>query len=601
MRRSDYRPIASIRSGSRKRTQKARAVSSTLDLANGSRKDITCHNPCRHVRHGMITVVDTRRHPGHAMSTTTTSAIPDLDRPVAKFRWLKRIAGAVALLLIVLCCARWWWGVYANRRLQAEIDRIKAAGEPILFEDFVLPPIPDADNAAIPLTEAAQIVVALGADPDQLDDKRFFDAHTQVKALIQDARSRRDCAWSLRADTSGDDAAVVFLTYEHPRAYLQLCGYLGEAAKRQHDAENDAAAVETIADMLFLARRLEAPPAFTVGWLIANGARAQATQSLQGLIATLRLARSEADGDTRPVTRDRIQALIDELLNEAPTVAYCAAALRAERMPLARVGKAVAEKPIVRIGMPAFQGESGVFGSAADFAFKPAFVLDCLQAMEQAGAIADAATAANRPGVQAALGEMPSGISSVHRITELLSRMLEGPWRATLDTRFYAATRTRMAATAMAMRLYEVDHGRRPTKLAELVPDYLTRLPADPFAADGRAIAYEPKAIAESDEFFDRRIGKPTTVPLTQPHPVLYSVGPDGRDDRGSGRSHIYRRDKTGDIVFYLNEYRSESETSAVAPGMSASRKAREDDDEVADQDGGTDEDEDPKQQPADR
>ena len=68
-----------------------------------------------------------------------------------------------------------------------------------------------------------------------------------------------------------------------------------------------------------------------------------------------------------------------------------------------------------------------------------------------------------------------------------------------------------MAATALAIRLYQLDHGRRPTTLADLVPAYLPAVPLDPFAADGRTVSYLPDA----------------------PTPILYCVGLDGVDDGG--------------------------------------------------------------------
>ena len=71
--------------------------------------------------------------------------------------------------------------------------------------------------------------------------------------------------------------------------------------------------------------------------------------------------------------------------------------------------------------------------------------------------------------------------------------------------------RRRMAAIALAIRLYEIDHGRRPGELAELVPDYLDEVPRDPMAPDGATIRYRPQAEV----------------------PVLYSVGRNGIDDGG--------------------------------------------------------------------
>jgi hypothetical protein len=100
----------------------------------------------------------------------------------------------------------------------------------------------------------------------------------------------------------------------------------------------------------------------------------------------------------------------------------------------------------------------------------------------------------------------------------------------------------RMAAVALAIRLYEVDHGARPRMLAQLVPQYLAAVPQDPYAADGRTIGYR----REGDQ------------------PLLYSVWRDGKDDGGSyethGSSYFYtdlrgRVDVTesADLPFFLN------------------------------------------------
>jgi hypothetical protein len=68
-----------------------------------------------------------------------------------------------------------------------------------------------------------------------------------------------------------------------------------------------------------------------------------------------------------------------------------------------------------------------------------------------------------------------------------------------------------MAAVAFAIRLYELDHGRRPSELLELVPDYLNAIPIDPFSATGEPIRYRPDA----------------------ERAILYSIGRNGTDDRG--------------------------------------------------------------------
>ncbi len=89
-----------------------------------------------------------------------------------------------------------------------------------------------------------------------------------------------------------------------------------------------------------------------------------------------------------------------------------------------------------------------------------------------------------------------------------------------------------MAAVALAIRLYTVDHGECPSELAALVPDYLAALPQDPFATDEASLGYKP--LAE--------------------RPLLYSVGYDGVDHGGEQVIRAdHRRDfERSDIPFYL-------------------------------------------------
>lgn len=105
-----------------------------------------------------------------------------------------------------------------------------------------------------------------------------------------------------------------------------------------------------------------------------------------------------------------------------------------------------------------------------------------------------------------------------------------------------------MAAVSLAMRLYELDHGLRPVKLADLVPDYLPFVPKDPFAADGRQISYA----------------------LDAAKPVLYSIGPNGIDDGGDPNSMDDSNDSSQwgglDIVFYLNGDRPENYSAKLQP-----------------------------------
>ncbi len=67
----------------------------------------------------------------------------------------------------------------------------------------------------------------------------------------------------------------------------------------------------------------------------------------------------------------------------------------------------------------------------------------------------------------------------------------------------------RLLMAELALHAYRLDHEDNPKGLADLVPDYLPSIPEDPFG--NHPLIYMKGATG----------------------PILYSVGPDGRDDGG--------------------------------------------------------------------
>ncbi|HEY3282143.1 MAG TPA: hypothetical protein VGN26_07705 [Armatimonadota bacterium] len=107
----------------------------------------------------------------------------------------------------------------------------------------------------------------------------------------------------------------------------------------------------------------------------------------------------------------------------------------------------------------------------------------------------------------------------------------------------YLKSRTGMAVllVRLALQAYHLEHGRHAECLGDLVPEYLSEAPDDPFAASGPLIC--------------RREGEGFT---------LYSVGPDGVDDggrpiedpKGEGRlRHAVFPGSRGDIVSGVNTW----------------------------------------------
>jgi hypothetical protein len=105
-----------------------------------------------------------------------------------------------------------------------------------------------------------------------------------------------------------------------------------------------------------------------------------------------------------------------------------------------------------------------------------------------------------------------------------------------------------LAMSAIGLKRYQLQHGRLPDALAELVPEFLPAVPIDPY--DGKPIKYHPY----DDGAF-----------------LLYSVGKDGADDGGdpspvSGRSDSFSWFDSRDMVWPLPASAAEVENFYAHP-----------------------------------
>ncbi len=107
-------------------------------------------------------------------------------------------------------------------------------------------------------------------------------------------------------------------------------------------------------------------------------------------------------------------------------------------------------------------------------------------------------------------------------------------------------TQSALLMTMLALRAYKLEHGSYPASLSALVPEYLKAVPADPFALSG-----------------------PLRYKLQGATYLLYSVGPDGKDDGGqaildktlpppdpgslSDRRRYIQNNSIGDVVAGVN------------------------------------------------
>ncbi len=89
----------------------------------------------------------------------------------------------------------------------------------------------------------------------------------------------------------------------------------------------------------------------------------------------------------------------------------------------------------------------------------------------------------------------------------------------------------RLLAAELALRCYQSKEGRAPIRLDELVPNYLSKVPQDPFT--GRPLIYRPQGTDW----------------------LVYSVGEDGLDDGGKRVSRSLSGSVTRGDLFYDSPY----------------------------------------------
>jgi hypothetical protein len=101
----------------------------------------------------------------------------------------------------------------------------------------------------------------------------------------------------------------------------------------------------------------------------------------------------------------------------------------------------------------------------------------------------------------------------------------------------HAYTNSALIMTMLALRAFRLEKGHYPANLKELAPQYLKKVPIDPFAGDA-----------------------PLYYRLQGQKYVLWSIGPDGVDNHGAlitnnkkGRGHLFFPDSKGDIVAGIN------------------------------------------------
>jgi hypothetical protein len=106
--------------------------------------------------------------------------------------------------------------------------------------------------------------------------------------------------------------------------------------------------------------------------------------------------------------------------------------------------------------------------------------------------------------------------------------VVDAPWLKSFARHGYAVALVRLAMVQLAVQAYRLGHGALPPDLPALVPGYLPAIPPDPFAA-------APLRSATRDGSL-----------------VVYSLGPDAKDDGGTPLGERIAPDALGDAAVVI-------------------------------------------------
>ncbi len=477
---------------------------------------------------------------GTADPKARDATLPDESPPRDRFvRWLL-IVGAI--WVIALVGLRLWWGHEARRQLDRRLDACRAAGQPVAMSDLACEPVPDKENAAHYFNQATAGLTSspgrvvdvqrLSANPDAC---RFFadevDAYLAENAaaldLVHQACQCERVDWQVQFVSPGINVLLPHLSGQ--RALAKLTSL---AALRAHQRGDDHAALQHVEDILATARFTDLDGPFLMIHMIRVAIETTAIGTIGGLLPTLSIVSDQpATPGSRPAERKQIESLIANLLDEGDYIADLNQAILGERVMMLDFLFSFASRPTTAIGAGS---APGVLETAFVALFEPAWLLDGARMCDSFAHIADAVYCSEWPAARDRISTYdyhPGGI--FERLSRLFSNVMMPSFERAVEIHYRIRAQRRMAALALALRLYRHDHGQWPETLAALVPDYLPNLPTDPFDPAGGPIGYLPDADP----------------------PRLYSRNSDGIDQQGTSERYSggVKRDSL-DLPFFLDD-----------------------------------------------
>jgi hypothetical protein len=446
-----------------------------------------------------------------------------------RFWWLNRLVAVGFGILAVLAGSWLWLDRHEARLLADEIARWRAAGLAIEAGDFYEPSIPDDQNAAVALGRACQLYVRVKEYDDAWEELESTPLSAHAQELVERALNQNRAAldsvraaralprvrWEPTIDVRDLLTPMAALLKINNSVLRSLANLLKGAARSAHARGDDEAYLDCVLDIRFLARA-SAEDSLTLSALVAWGMDSLGSQLVQQDAHELNLASARARREARE--------LIDESLSlgdasagsrRARAVMHNAAwwlqAQRRDRPP-----------PSYRY-MEDRWTEPSRWQVVQWRAFRPQRYHLTRRVLERYRQDSAVVSGASWPAIKASLvgRRVPhapkSGAEPADSLLEQVIDDTASDNARLVQTCFGTQTSGAFAAVSLAARMYSIDHGgTNPPTLTALVPDYLPRVPPDPFDPANGSLRY---------------VG-----PGRTPRPFTYSLFTAGTDLVASGR-----------------------------------------------------------------
>lgn len=406
-----------------------------------------------------------------------------------RYRWLIRLSLLYVLLALATVGLRYHWLRVSRGEVEAQIAAYRSEGQPVLWRDFAPAPLADEQNAAVALRAAAlaaivmkeeqEFMASLPGAPTAAAAQRLgkvVDAHRSALDHVRRARGLGRIEWPLNFNEAAESMLLPDLGPQRGLVY-----FLQSASQVAHARGREAEAIEHCRDMLFCARAIDRQPA-VISMLVGSGIDELAAQTLCQILPTLRL--------DDPAARSAAVGLIADLLNDAAVrecavrAVYAERAMRIDTVRRLAAGDRAASGPMQQSAAERFFG--WWFAPVMEGELRS--MLTEMTREARSAAAPDAPAAAQARNSAARVRSRPGADALLHP----LGRALDVSLVRALQRTYQSQADRRAAAVDLAARLYELDRGRTPARVEDLVPAYLPGVPIEPMTGTAMTRTFVP-------------------------------------------------------------------------------------------------------------